>query len=91
MPKERIELVVVGRESFTSTLAARLRYIVPVLFSLGSALAADTPIAGKPVFPYGAVYFRKSNPRTRIGPAIIQTVARAGMNNVPPLVHVVGH
>ena len=72
--------MVVGRESFTSTLAARLRYIVPVLFSLGSALAADTPIAGKPVFPYGAVYFRKSNPPEQDWARDHQTVARAGMN-----------
>ena len=49
--------------------------ILAVLFSLAALMAAD-----KPVFPYGAVYFRKSNPPEQDWARDHQTAARIGMN-----------
>jgi beta-galactosidase len=42
--------------------------------------AADAPKTAPPVFPYGAVYFRKSNPPEQDWARDHQTAARIGMN-----------
>ena len=55
-----------------------LGLIVALLLIVSLAPAADN--AGKPVFPYGAVYFRKSNPPEADWARDHQTAARIGMN-----------
>src|SRR5437016_3408910 len=50
---------------------------LPVLGPLG---AAEIQGAKSPVFPYGAVYFRKSNPPAEDWARDHQTAARIGMN-----------
>lgn len=51
------------------------RYATCILISTGLLTAAE-----KPVFPYGAVYFRKSNPPEQDWARDHQTAARIGMN-----------
>lgn len=48
--------------------------------SIGVALAATASKTDVPVFPYGAVYFRKSNPPEQDWARDHQTAARIGMN-----------
>src|ERR1700686_1185815 len=50
--------------------------ILVALLSAHVCLSADSPI----VFPYGAVYFRKSNPPEQDWARDHQTAARVGMN-----------
>jgi beta-galactosidase len=51
---------------------------LPILDSLGEA--TETSDLKSPVFPYGAVYFRKSNPPAEDWARDHQTAARIGMN-----------
>ena len=52
-----------------------------IAFTLALGCNADTvPKAQTPVFPYGAVYFRKSNPPEQDWAKDHQTAARLGMN-----------
>src|SRR5437762_13824068 len=60
------------------TSLLRLLTCLPLLLS--PAPAADTPTPNQPVFPYGAVYFRKSNPPEQDWARDHQTAARIGMN-----------
>src|SRR5437899_1062019 len=60
-----------------------MRAITALFSALGAAIlsyAADPPKAQQPVFPYGAVYFRKSNPPEQDWARDHQTAARIGMN-----------
>ena len=59
-------------------ITSRLLTCLPLLLSL--AQAADLPTIDKPIFPYGAVYFRKSNPPEQDWARDHQTAARIGMN-----------
>ncbi|MGI8991607.1 MAG: hypothetical protein ACR2I2_18745 [Bryobacteraceae bacterium] len=43
---------------------------IAALALAGFCIAADAPKTNAPVFPYGAVYFRKSNLPSGIGRAI---------------------
>ena len=52
-----------------------------LILSLLVISAASTAIAQDPVFPYGAVYFRKSNPPEEDWARDHQTAAKIGMNN----------
>lgn len=52
-----------------------LTRLLAVILSIAPALAAE-----KPVFPYGAVYFRKSNPPEQDWARDHRTAARLGMN-----------
>lgn len=52
------------------------RYLIALLLAGSSAVLAQDP-----VFPYGAVYFRKSNPPEEDWARDHQTAARIGMNN----------
>src|SRR5205807_3290951 len=54
----------------------RLRYVVPALLVVAAVCSA----AEQSVFPYGAVYFRKSNPPEQDWARDHQTAARIGMN-----------
>src|SRR5690242_2957134 len=56
-------------------ISVLLKPISLMLLTAGIALAADAP-----VFPYGAVYFRKSNPPEQDWARDHQTAARIGMN-----------
>src|ERR1700732_1549337 len=51
-----------------------------LLILAAAAQAAEGPKATPPVFPYGAVYFRKSNPPEQDWARDHQTAARIGMN-----------
>ena len=51
-----------------------------VMLWAGPLLTAADSIPGAPVFPYGAVYFRKSNPPEQDWARDHQTAARIGMN-----------
>src|SRR5258707_8976143 len=51
-----------------------------ILLSIAPLAAATAPKADQPVFPYGAVYFRKSNPPEQDWARDHQTAARIGMN-----------
>ncbi|MDQ2900526.1 MAG: hypothetical protein M3Y07_12125, partial [Acidobacteriota bacterium] len=53
---------------------------IAALALAGFCIAADAPKSNLPVFPYGAVYFRKSNPPERDWARDHQTAARTGMN-----------
>ncbi len=57
----------------------KFRSIV-VLAAGALSAAADSPKIPAPVFPYGAVYFRKSNPPPEEWARDHQTAARIGMN-----------
>lgn len=50
------------------------------LTAVGIGFAADAPKVEQPVFPYGAVYFRKSNPPEEDWERDHQTAAKLGMN-----------
>jgi beta-galactosidase len=52
----------------------------PALAAAVLSCAADAPKVQQPVFPYGAVYFRKSNPPEQDWARDHQTAARIGMN-----------
>jgi beta-galactosidase len=57
------------------------RYCLPAaLLSAATVPSAADSIPGAPVFPYGAVYFRKSNPPEQHWARDHQTAARIGMN-----------
>ena len=45
------------------------------------SFAVERPLAQDPVFPYGAVYFRKSNPPAEDWARDHQQAAKLGMNN----------
>jgi len=53
---------------------------IPALIAAGLLHGADAPKPQQPVFPYGAVYFRKSNPPEQDWARDHQTAARIGMN-----------
>jgi hypothetical protein len=52
-----------------------------------SVAAQEEPSAG-PVFPFGAVYFRKSNPPEADWARDHQTAAQMGVQHLPSLVYV---
>ena len=54
--------------------------IVSALLMTASVVAAEGPKIAPPIFPYGAVYFRKSNPPEQDWARDHQTAARIGMN-----------
>jgi beta-galactosidase len=54
--------------------------LLSVLLAAAPLYAADVPKMQQPVFPYGAVYFRKSNPPEQDWARDHQTAARIGMN-----------
>lgn len=54
--------------------------IASALLMTASVVAAEAPKIAPPVFPYGAVYFRKSNPPEQDWARDHQTAARIGMN-----------
>ena len=54
--------------------------LVATLALTACALGAQAPAGTDPVFPYGAVYFRKSNPPEQDWARDHQTAARTGMN-----------
>jgi beta-galactosidase len=60
-------------------VTSRHRFI-GALLAAGLLQGADAPKPDKPVFPYGAVYFRKSNPPEQDWARDHQTAARIGMN-----------
>jgi beta-galactosidase len=54
--------------------------LVPVLLLMNLAFGAEVSKTSQPVFPYGAVYFRKSNPPEKDWARDHQTAAGIGMN-----------
>src|SRR3977135_965558 len=55
------------------------RFLAAIL-AIAPVVAADLPKVESPVFPYGAVYFRKSNPPEEDWARDHQAAARIGMN-----------
>jgi len=53
---------------------------IPALLTVTALFGGAVPKHDKPVFPYGAVYFRKSNPPEQDWARDHQTAARIGMN-----------
>src|SRR3954469_24783044 len=87
-----LEIATAGSPTVYERTSRQIQIAVKLYFSdmrrftlfllLGTAAvagAADT-IPGAPVFPYGAVYFRKSNPPEESWARDHQTAARVGMN-----------
>src|SRR3954452_11230867 len=56
------------------------RFTLFLLLGTAAVAAAADTIPGAPVFPYGAVYYRKSNPPEESWARDHQTAARVGMN-----------
>jgi hypothetical protein len=54
--------------------------LIATLLLIAPLRAADGPKVEKPAFPYGAVYFRKSNPPEQDWARDHRTAARVGMN-----------
>lgn len=54
--------------------------MIAALLSIASVAAAADSKSSQPVFPYGAVYFRKSNPPEQEWARDHRTAARLGMN-----------
>lgn len=60
-----------------------MKKLIAFLLAVGysnSCVGAEAAKANVPVFPYGAVYFRKSNPPEQDWARDHQTAARVGMN-----------
>jgi beta-galactosidase len=68
------------RSAFEKTLAAMMLAWLMLGFSGVEARAQDSSEDGEPVFPYGAVYFRKSNPPMEDWEEDYKTAAKLGVN-----------
>ena len=68
------------RSAFERTLTAMVIAWLILAFPVVDARAQDENGNGEPVFPYGAVYFRKSNPPMEDWERDYGTAAQDGMN-----------
>ena len=74
----------------TSASAAGMVVMPNIAEVFGSSADMDL-FKHLPTVPFGAVYFRKSNPPREDWEVDYREAAKIGINTVPPLVHVVGH